>query len=75
MRHEAWYVVHVGRQPGMYRSWQDCYAQVNRYPGALHKKCYTEAGAVEAYHHFSSANYFQPAAMEIEEMAAILEND
>ena len=45
----AWYVVHVGRVPGIYRTWEDCYAQVNRYPGCLHKKYDTEAEALRAY--------------------------
>ena len=44
----AWYVVHVGHMPGIYRTWEDCYAQVNRYPGNLHKKYNTEAKALRA---------------------------
>ena len=46
----AWYVVHVGHMLGIYRTWEDCYAQVNRYPGNLHKKYNTEAEALRAYY-------------------------
>ena len=45
----AWYVVHVGQMLGIYLTWEDCYAQVNRYPGNLHKKYNTEAEALRAY--------------------------
>jgi hypothetical protein len=75
MANVAWYVVHVGKKPGIDRSWEDCYAQVKRYSGALHKKYDTEAAAVEVYHRFRSANHGQLAPMEIEEMAAIMENE
>ena len=59
----AWYVVHVGHMPGIYRTWEDCYAQVNRYPGNLHKKYNTEAEALRAYysHPVYLANHGQPA--------------
>ena len=76
----AWYVVHVGRMPGIYRTWEDCYAQVNRYP--VHKKYNTEAEALRAYYsHLAylanhgqpayygpmNANHGHPLALEIEE--------
>ena len=59
----AWYVVHVGHMPGTYRTWEDCYAQVNRYPGNLHKKYNTEAEALRAYYSHPAylANHGQPA--------------
>ena len=41
----AWYVVHVGHMPRIYRTQEDCYAQVNRYLGNLYKKYNTEAEA------------------------------
>ena len=69
----AWYVVHVGHMPGIYRTWEDCYAQVNRYPGNLHKKYNTEAEALRAYYShpayygLMNANYGHPLALEIEE--------
>src|SRR5699024_1096530 len=31
------YVVAVGRQPGIYRSWDECRQQVDGYPGNKHK--------------------------------------
>ena len=78
----AWYVVHVGHMPRIYRTWEDCYAQVNRFPSNLHKKYNTEAEALRAYYiHLSylanhgqlayygpmNANHGHPQALEIEE--------
>ena len=78
----AWYVVHVGHVPRIYRTWEDCYAQVNRYPSNLHKKYNTEAEALRAnYSHLAylanheqlayygpmNANQGHPPALEIEE--------
>ena len=42
---------------------KDCYAQVNRYPGNLHKKYNTEAEALRAYYSHPAylANHGQPA--------------
>ena len=59
----AWYVVHVGHMPGIYRTWKDCYAQVNRYHGNLHKKYNTEVEALRAYygHPAYLVNHGQPA--------------
>ena len=78
----AWYVVHVGHMPVIYRTWKDCYAQVNRYPGNLHKKYNTEVEALRAYYSHPAylanhgqlayygpmnANHGHPLALEIEE--------
>ena len=46
----AWYVVHVGHVPGIYETWEECFAQVNRYPGNCYKKYYIEAEALKAYY-------------------------
>ena len=46
----AWYVVHVGHMPGIYQTWEDCYAQVNRYSSNLHKKYNTKAEALRTYY-------------------------
>jgi viroplasmin and RNaseH domain-containing protein len=46
----AWYVVDVGHVPGIYRTWEDCYAQVNLYLGNLNKKYNIEAEALRAYY-------------------------
>ena len=69
----AWYVVHVGHMPRIYRTWKDCYAQVNHYPGNLHKKYNIEAEALRAYYshpaHYGpmNANHSHPLALEVEE--------
>ena len=63
----AWYVVHVGHMPGIYQTWEDCYAQVNRYPGNCYKKYNIEAEALRAYYGARSANHGHHPALEIEE--------
>ena len=68
----VWYVVHVGRVPGIYRTWRDCHAQVYRYRGNCYKKYNTEAEAFAAYHGVNIPNNNdQDLAMEIEEMPAL----
>ena len=67
----AWYVVHVGRVPGIYRTWQDCHAQVHRYPGNCYKKYNTEVKDLAAYNGVNiENNNDQELAMEIEEISA-----
>lgn len=34
----AWYAVKIGRVPGVYRTWDECQAQVHKVPGAVFKK-------------------------------------
>ena len=69
----AWYVVHVGRVPGIYRTWHDCHAQVNRFSGSCYKKYNTEAEALAAYNGVNiQNNNDQELAMEIEEIPAPL---
>jgi viroplasmin and RNaseH domain-containing protein len=51
------YVVHVGQEPGIHLTWEDCYAQVNCYLGSLHKKYNTEVEALRAYYGARSANH------------------
>ena len=53
--------------PGIYRTWEDCYAQVNHYLGILYKKYNTEAKALRAYYGPMSANHGHPLALEIED--------
>ena len=45
----AWYVVFVGRVPGIYLTWEDCYAQVQGYANNCYRKYNTEGEAVVAY--------------------------
>ena len=53
--------------PGIYLTWEDCYAQVNQYPGNCYKKYNTEAKALRASYGLMSANHGHPPAVEIEE--------
>jgi viroplasmin and RNaseH domain-containing protein len=67
----AWYVVHVGRVPGIYQTWRDCHAQVHRYPGNCYKKYNTQAEALRAYNGVNiQNNNDQELVMEIEEFLA-----
>ncbi|MBI1877414.1 MAG: ribonuclease H family protein [Chloroflexi bacterium] len=43
------YVVWVGRRPGIYRSWAECAAQVDGFPGARYKSFETDREAQEAF--------------------------
>ena len=63
----AWYVVHVGRVPGIYLTWEYCYAQVNQYLGNCYKKYNKEVEALRAYYGPMSANHGHPLALEIED--------
>ena len=63
----AWYVVHVGRVPRIYLTQEDCYTQVNQYPGNCYKKYNTEAEALRTYYGPMSANHCHPPAVEIGE--------
>jgi hypothetical protein len=53
----AWYVVHVGRVPGVYSSWAMALEQVHKYPGNCYKKYNTEDEAMQA---FFGANVLDP---------------
>jgi ribonuclease HI len=35
---KTYYVVHKGRNPGIYNSWKDCQKQIDKYEGAIFKK-------------------------------------
>lgn len=48
----AWYVVFVGRRPGIYEDWHACHAQVAGFSNCAHKKFKTKKEAVEAYTSF-----------------------
>ncbi|BDZ30712.1 ribonuclease H family protein [Lactiplantibacillus brownii] len=41
------YAVRVGRKPGIYRSWEDCQAQINHYSGAQYKSFLTREAATD----------------------------
>lgn len=47
---ETYYAVKIGRNPGIYLSWEDCKKQVHGFPGAIFKKWKTREDA-ENYMH------------------------
>ena len=49
MAKQKYYVVWVGRQPGIYSSWADCAEQVNGFSGAKYKAFEQKAQAREAF--------------------------
>ncbi|HZG86923.1 ribonuclease H [Paenibacillus sp.] len=49
MSNSKWYVVWVGKTPGIYTNWNDCKAQVDGVPGAKYKSYPTRAEAEKAY--------------------------
>ncbi|KAG6361232.1 hypothetical protein INS49_009456 [Diaporthe citri] len=44
---KSWYAVLEGRQPGLYRTWDECKKQVDRYPGALFMGFFSREEALE----------------------------
>jgi ribonuclease HI len=49
MAKKKFYVVWVGREPGIYPNWAECAEQVNGFSGAKYKAFESEAQAKEAY--------------------------
>lgn len=39
------YAIHIGRQPGIYRSWTDARSQIHEFPGAIYQKFINENDA------------------------------
>jgi viroplasmin and RNaseH domain-containing protein len=64
----AWYVVHVGRRPGVYSNWDDAHAQVNGYKGCCHKKFKTREEAFEAFYggHYNEVKSIQPEMVVVD---------
>ncbi|MDP4239389.1 MAG: ribonuclease H family protein [Bacteroidota bacterium] len=48
MSKNKFFVVWEGKEPGIYRSWEDCKRQIHGYEGAIYKGFATEAEAREA---------------------------
>jgi viroplasmin and RNaseH domain-containing protein len=46
----AWYVVHCGKEPGMYSSWDKPHAQVDGFKGACYKKFKSREKAFQAFY-------------------------
>lgn len=49
MAKQKFYVVWVGRKPGVYTSWTDCQNQINQFEDAKYKSFETKASAEEAF--------------------------
>lgn len=49
MAKQKYYVVWEGREPGVYDNWDDCFEQVNGFPGAKYKAFPSQEAAVSAY--------------------------
>jgi len=45
----TWYVVYIGRVPGVYSEWNDCHRQVNKFSGNNYKGYPTREEAVAAW--------------------------
>ena len=46
----AWYVVHRGRKPGVYASWDIAHVQVNGFNGACYKKFKSKEEGDQAFY-------------------------
>ena len=46
-----WYVVHRGKVPGIYNSWEECQKQVNGYNNNIYKGFKTRKEAEDYYNH------------------------
>jgi ribonuclease HI len=78
------YVVWIGRQPGVYATWADCQQQVNGYQGAKFKSFPTRAQAEQAFsqpygRHIGSGGTSSPkparlTAEELEELGVTLDS-
>jgi len=49
-----YYVVWVGLQPGVYKSWEECKAQITNFPKAQYKSFKSKEGAEKAFRESSS---------------------
>ena len=49
MANRKFYVVWEGREPGIYEDWDDCFAQVDGYPGAKFKAFSDQLAATLAF--------------------------
>ena len=64
------YVVFVGRQPGIYETWDECRAEVEGFPGARYKSFYSKEDAVMAMRESDES-----ASMTLRNIARHLEED
>lgn len=64
------YVVYVGRQPGLYETWDECRAEVEGYPGARYKSFYSKEEAVMSMRESDAS-----ASMALRQIARHLQED
>ena len=50
---KKWYVVYIGRRPGVYDEWSECQAQVNRFPCSSYKGFQSKSEAEASYLRFT----------------------
>src|ERR1041385_814050 len=50
---KKWYVVHIGRRPGVYDEWSQCHAQVNRFRGSSYKGFQSKSEVEASYLRFT----------------------
>ncbi|XP_067679512.1 ribonuclease H1-like [Haliotis asinina] len=74
-RNSMFYAVRVGRNPGIYKSWLECKAQVSEFPSARYKKFATEDLALEFINSgesaFSNRFYSMPSMADSKATAAL----
>ena len=46
----AWYVVHCGKEPGLYSSWDKAHAQVDGFKGACYQKFKSREEAFQTFY-------------------------
>lgn len=61
MAKKNYYVVKKGKTPGIYRTWEECRAQVEGYPGAVYKGFATEAEACA----YAGIEYSEQSALPV----------
>lgn len=59
MAKQKYYVVWAGKQPGIYKTWAECQAQVNQFPQAKYKSYESLAEAEKAYQGGASSYWNQ----------------
>ena len=55
---KKWYVVYIGRRPGVYYEWSECQAQVRSFPGSSNKGFQRKSEA--------EANYLRFTVLDVE---------
>lgn len=67
----AWYVVHVGKEPGVYSNWAEAHAQVHGFKGNCYKKYNTRHEALQAF--YGQLHEEPPLLQPVD--PALIEND